>query len=517
MKQALTNPQTKLVLRLRGITKRFGNLIANDAIDLDLNAGEILVLLGENGAGKSTLMSILFGHYTADAGAIEVDGRSLPSGVPAAALAAGIGMVHQHFTLADNLTVLQNIVLGTESLFSLTLALGKARRKLADLSARFGFDVDADARVGDLSVGERQRVEILKALYRDVRVLILDEPTAVLTPQEAASLHTTLRQLVAQGLAVIFISHKLDEVLDVGDRIVVLRGGRVVGEVLPRDVDRRALAALMLGHSVEEPVRHSREVGAKRIELDGISVRDASGRLRLSDVSLTLNAGEILGVAGISGNGQSQLAGVLGGLILPETGRYRLDGEDVTGIDAEGLVARGIGRIPEDRHASGVFGDMTIAETLIAEAYGSPRFSRMRVLKWREIRHFAAEAIAKFSVDCERLDMPARLLSGGNLQKLLLARALTARPRFLVAHQPTRGLDVGAAAYVQSQLLEVCRQGAAVLLISDDLDEILTLADRVAVIFRGRLSSARPRDAVVLEELGMMMAGQLSHELSHAT
>ena len=517
MKQARTKPQTAPALRLRGVSKRFGDLVANNSIDLDLYAGEVLVLLGENGAGKSTLMSILFGHYTADAGTIEVDGHLLPSGVPAAALAAGIGMVHQHFTLADNLSVLQNIVLGTESLFSLKLALSKARKKLAALSARFGLEVDGDARAGDLSVGERQRVEILKALYRDVRVLILDEPTAVLTPQEAASLRATLRLLVKQGLAVIFISHKLDEVLDIADRIVILRGGRVVGEVRPGAVDRRTLAALMLGRSVDEPVRRSREIGAKRIELDNISVRDGLGRLRLSNIYLTLNAGEMLGIAGVSGNGQSQLAGVLSGLIRPVSGRFRLDGEDVTGFGADPLVARGIGRIPEDRHANGVFGDMTIGETLIAEAYRGARFSRWRVLKWREIRHFAAETIARFSVHCERPDMAARLLSGGNLQKILLARALTNSPRFLLAHQPTRGLDVGAAAYVQSQLLEACEQGAAVLLISDDLDEILALADRVAVIFRGRLSSAFPRDAVALEELGMMMAGQSNDEHSLAT
>jgi general nucleoside transport system ATP-binding protein len=496
------------VLRLRGISKSFGTLTANDSIDLDLHGGEILALLGENGAGKSTLMSILFGHYLAERGTIEVNGQPLAPGIPAAALAAGIGMVHQHFALADNLSVLENIVLGTQPLFSLHLDIAQARRKLAALVARFALSVDGEARVAELSVGERQRVEILKALYRDVRILILDEPTAALTPQEAVALHATLRRLVAEGLAVIFISHKLDEVLGIADRILILRAGRLVGEASPREVDRRALAALMLGHPIEQPIRDPRPAGEARVELRGISLRDRDGRVRLSDVSLRLNAGEILGIAGISGNGQSQLADVLGGLIEPDKGTYHLDGRTIAASGAAALIADGVGRIPEDRHASGVFGQMSIAETLIAEAYLEAQFSRLRVLRWRNINAFAAKIVADFSVNCAGIDMPARLLSGGNLQKLFLGRVLARHPRFLIAHQPTRGLDVGAAAYVHARIFEACNAGAGVLLISDDLEEILNLADRVAVMFRGRLSLPMARAAVDLTELALMMSGQ---------
>lgn len=510
-------PRKKPVLRLCGITKHFGSLIANENIDLDLYAGEVLVLLGENGAGKSTLMSILFGHYLADQGTIEVDGRPLAPGIPAAALKAGIGMVHQHFALADNLTVLENVVLGTQRLLSPKLNVAQARKKLGGLATRFGLGIDPDARVARLSVGERQRVEILKALYRDVRILILDEPTAALTPQEAHSLQETLRKLVAEGLGIIFISHKLDEVLGIGDRILILRGGRLVGEASPRGADRRSLAALMLGRPVEEPTREAYHVGQVRVELENISVRDSDGRVRLSNVSLRLHAGEIVGVSGISGNGQSQLADVLGGLILPDTGTYRLDGNNVATFDAAKLVASGVGRIPEDRHASGVFGDMNIPETLIAEEYRGPNFSRLRFLRWPNIKAFAAKIVSEFSVNCERLDMPARHLSGGNLQKLFLGRVLARRPGFLIVHQPTRGLDVGAAAYVHKRIFEACNAGAAVLVISDDLEEVLKLSDRIAVMFRGQLGTPIPRRAVDLAELGLMMSGHVSTEVnSHA-
>jgi general nucleoside transport system ATP-binding protein len=401
LKQALRNPQAEPLLRLRGVSKRFGELVANDDINLELYAGEILVILGENGAGKSTLMSILFGHYVADQGVIEVKNKRLPPGVPAAALAAGIGMVHQHFALADNLTVLENIVLGTQSLFSARLSDKLLRRKLAEMEQRFGLSVAADARVGDLSVGERQRVEILKALYRDARILILDEPTAVLTPQEAAALHSTMKRMAADGFAVIFISHKLDEVLDVGHRVLVLRAGRLVAEVFPRDVDRPTLASLMLGRRIDEPVRSAGNTGEVRVQIEGATVRGVSGRPRLSDLSLTIAVGEIMGIAGISGNGQGQLADLLGGLIRADEGRYHLDGEDVSNFNTRRLITRGVGRIPEDRHAGGLFGDMTTAETLIAEDYHSSRFSRFHILKWRTIKRFASEIIAKFSIGCE--------------------------------------------------------------------------------------------------------------------
>ncbi len=509
--------QAEPVLRLRGITKRFGSLTANDAIDLDLHRGEVVALLGENGAGKSTLMSILFGHYVADEGSVEAFGQPLPPGDPAAALARGIGMVHQHFTLADNLSVLDNVMLGTESLWSWRSGRAAGRDKLRDLSAAFGLEVRADARVGDLSVGERQRVEILKALYRDARILILDEPTAVLTPQESASLRATLGRLVAEGLSIIFISHKLDEVLEIGDRVVVLRGGKVAGQVAVAQADRAMLAGMMVGRTVEQPERRPHSPGAVAVALDAVTVLGEGGRRRLDAVTLQIRAGEIVGLAGVSGNGQSILSDLLAGLVVPDAGHYRLGPEDVSRAGTSGLVARGVGRIPEDRQTSGVIGDMTIPETLIAEDFRARPFSRWGVIDWRAARDFAGRIIRDFDVRAERPDLNARLLSGGNMQKLILGRALARGPRFVLANQPTRGLDVGASAYVHQRLLAARGEGAAILLISEDLDEVLRLSDRVAVMFRGRLQLADPAAGpVTVERLGLMMAGQGFAEADHA-
>jgi len=511
-----SQPSSEPVLRLRGITKRFGTLLANDAVDLDVGAGEVVALLGENGAGKSTLISILFGHYVADAGSVEAFGRPLPPGDPAAALAAGIGIVHQHFTLADNLSVLDNVLLGTEPLLAPRSRRAEGRERLLALARRFGLEVRPEARIGDLSVGEQQRVEILKALYRDARVLILDEPTAVLTPQESTALRTALRRLVDEGLSLVFITHKLDEVLEIGDRVVVLRAGRVAGELPVAGADRARLAALMVGRAVEEPVRRPHRTGADVVVLERVSLRGGDGRPRLDDVSLAVRAGEIVAVAGVAGNGQSALAAVLSGLEPPADGRFLLAGEDVGRARARGLVARGVGRIPEDRHASGVFGDMSIPETLIAEDYARRPQSRFGLIDWPAARRFAGRIVEAFDVRCERVEMRARLLSGGNLQKLLLGRALARNPRFLLAAQPTRGLDVGAAAYVHGRLLAAREEGAAILLISEDLDEVLRLADRVAVMFRGRLSEPEPRERVTVEALGLRMAGQGFGEPAHA-
>ena len=503
------------VLALRGITKRFGALVANDDISLDLQAGEVLALLGENGAGKSTLMSILFGHYVADEGSIEVFGRPLAPGNPKAALAAGIGMVHQHFTLADNLSVLDNVLMGTESLWQPFSRRSAARAKLLDVAQRFGLPVQPDALVGSLSVGERQRVEILKALYRDARILILDEPTAVLTPQESEALFHTLAQMVAQGLSIIFISHKLAEVLRVSHRIAVLRGGKLVAEARTSDTTQAQLALWMVGHAIEGTVRRpTRRVGDAVCVLDHVRTT-GSGHDRLLDVTLTLKAGEITAIAGVSGNGQVALAELLSGTRRTIAGTVRLMGRALAASPAR-LVQRGVARIPEDRHAVGVVGDLPVWENAVSERLRSRAFSR-----WLWVRRGAAKAHARsvekaYDVRGAGLESPARTLSGGNMQKLILGRALLApasapaqsrMPRLIVAHQPTWGLDIGAVAYVQQQLIAARDAGAAVLLISDDLDEVLTLGDRVAVMHGGQLGEPRAASAWTREAIGLAMAG----------
>ena len=509
------------VLRLTGITKRFGKLVANDGIDLTLARGEVLALLGENGAGKSTLMSILFGHYVADAGRIEAFGQPLPPGQPRAALAAGIGMVHQHFALADNLSVLDNVLLGTEPLWQPFSRRSEARARLLAVSQQFGLPVHPDARVGGLSVGERQRVEILKALYRGARILILDEPTAVLTPQESEALFDTLAQMVSQGLSIIFISHKLAEVLRVSHRVAVLRQGRLVAEAPTAGTTQAQLAQWMVGHAVEAAGRRpARHIGSPVCVLQGVGTAptgQAGGHLR--NVSLTLRAGEIVAIAGVSGNGQVALADVLCGVRAPTAGQVTLDGAPLPAQPAW-LVARGVARIPEDRHAVGVVGDLPVWENAVSERLRSRWFAR----PWFQglwVRRRAARAHAQrladtFDVRGAGPDAPARALSGGNMQKLILGRALlppqdangsAPAPRLIVAHQPTWGLDVGAVTFVQHQLLHARDGGAAVLLISDDLDEVLALGDRVAVMHGGHLSEARPVEDWTREAIGLAMAG----------
>lgn len=476
---------TTPALRLKGISKRFGSLVANDSISLDLARGEVLALLGENGAGKSTLVSILFGHYLADEGTIEVDGQPLPPGQPKAALAAGIGMVHQHFTLADNLSVLDNVMLGTEPLWQPFSRRAAARERLLDASRRFGLQVDPGARVGDLSVGERQRVEILKALVRGARILILDEPTAVLTPQESEALFATLAQMVAAGLSVIFISHKLEEVLRVSHRVAVLRGGRLIADLPAQDADKALLAEAMVGRAVAPATKRAHARGAPVVELRG-------------EFELTLHAGELVAVAGVAGNGQQALAEQLFALRVPG----------------------GVARIPQDRHALGVVGELPLWENAVLERYASPAFARFGWVRRERAMSHAKALVERFDVrgtEAAGLWTTTRSLSGGNMQKLILARALagdpgaTAAPPLIVAHQPTWGLDIGAVAYVHQQLLDACAAGSAVLLISEDLDEIFALADRIAVMHAGRLGEARPAHEWTLASIGLAMAGEQAH------
>ncbi len=501
------------VLRLSGITKRFGQLTANDAISFELARGEVLALLGENGAGKTTLMNILFGHYVADEGTVEVFGKRLPPGDPRAALDAGVGMVHQHFTLAENLSVLDNIALGTQPLFSPRLDIRRASERIAALAAEFGLEIDPGRQVSSLAVGERQRVEIVKALYRDAKILILDEPTAVLTPAESTALFATLRRMTAGGLSVIFISHKLHEVMAASDRVVVLRGGKVAGEVRTAGSTPAELARLMVGRDIAPPVVAETLRGAPLLSLAKVSTSPRHG-VPLDDVTLDLRRGEITGLAGVSGNGQATLAALLAGMVPPASGRFSIVDKPVTEWSPRVALERGIGRIPEDRHAVGTIGDMSVAENVALERYRTPRFSRWGFLNADAMRDFAREVIRDYEVKCPSPEARIRLLSGGNMQKLILGRALDGEPAVVLANQPTRGLDVGAVSYVHDRLLAARKRGAALLLISEDLDEILQLSDRVAVMFRGRLIGPFPRGSKTAAEIGALMAG--SAEAAHA-
>ncbi|TQV78410.1 ABC transporter ATP-binding protein [Denitrobaculum tricleocarpae] len=500
------------VLRLEKITKRFGSLVANDGVSLSLARGEVLALLGENGAGKTTLMNILFGHYVADEGQVEVEGKALPPGAPHAAIAAGIGMVHQHFTLADNLTVLDNVVLGTESLWRPWQGRAAARSRLAAMASDFGLSVDPDDLVGDLSVGERQRVEILKALYRDARILIMDEPTAVLTPQEAESLFDTLRRLVERGLSIIFISHKLNEILAISDRVMVLRRGKIVHEMPTESADRHILAEAMVGRAVTRPKADPMEPGQPVLSMTAVSLRPSAGGVALKDVNLKIRAHEVVGIAGVSGNGQVQLAELISGLSRPDSGTLTLFGEIIQQPSPAKVVGLGVGRIPEDRHAEGVIGEMSIWENMISEDLRAKPISNRGLIDHGAARARTEDQIERFDVRCPGPNAETRLLSGGNMQKLILARALSREPGLVLANQPARGLDEGAIAYVHGQLLAARERGAGVLLITEDLEELLALSDRVAVIYHGRLSASLDAKTVSPRELGLMMAGHDPNE-----
>jgi ABC-type uncharacterized transport system ATPase subunit len=504
---------SKPVLEIVGVSKRFGPTLANDTISLSLAKGEIVALLGENGAGKTTLMNILFGHYVPDAGRVLIDGQELPQGRPRAAIRAGIGMVHQHFALAPNLTVLENITTGTESLWSLRSRRAEARAKLLAISKRFGLKVDPDARLGDLSVGEQQRVEILKALYNEARILVLDEPTAVLTQIESERLFATLKDMAAQGLSLIFISHKLDEVMSAADRVVVLRGGRNVAERKASETSKSELAELMVGRTVTRPVREASTPGELVLEAVAVTVR-SGGVDRLKAIDFQLHAGEVLGIIGVSGNGQAMLAQLLSGTRARTGGDLLLFGKAVESLSVEDVVSAGIGRIPEDRNKEGAIGEMAIWENVILERLRA--FSRRGLVDRKVAIAFTQKIIDQFDVRGGTPASRVRLLSGGNMQKLILGRNLINRPRILLAAQPARGLDEGAVAAVHERILEARRQGTAVLLISEDLDEVMALADRIQAIVGGRLSPPIAAEEASARKLGLMMAGEWMNEVAHA-
>lgn len=491
------------VVELRAITKRFGDLVANDRVDLDVRRGEVHALLGENGAGKTTLMRILYGLTQPDAGEIRIDGEPVPIRSPKDAIRAGIGMVTQHFSLVRPMTVAENIVLGRTT--GLRLDLDAARQVVADTAERFGISVEPSAIVADLSVGEQQRVEILKALVGDCRVLILDEPTAVLVPQEVDALFGTLRRLVADGLAVVFISHKLREVRAISDRVSVLRRGALVGTTSGAQ-DERELARMMVGRPTfgVQRMKAAPASGTPVLTLRAVCADGRQGLAALTDLSFDVRPGEIVGIAGVSGNGQTELVEVLSGMRRPTGGSVLVNGRNLAGAGPADVMAAGIGRIPEDRHAS-LIPDLSVAYNLVMERLDD--FRRGGRLDEARIHEHAAELIERFAIRAHPDDRVATL-SGGNIQKVLLARVLSRNPKVLVVSQPTRGLDVGATEYVRSELLARRDAGAGILLVSEDLDELLAIADRLLVMYEGRLVGAMAVADADPERLGMLMAGR---------
>jgi general nucleoside transport system ATP-binding protein len=491
-------------LELRGITKRFGDLVANDGIDFDVRRGEVHALLGENGAGKTTVMRIAYGLTHADAGQVLVDGQVRAIRSPRDAIDAGIGMVTQHFALVRPMTVAENLALGRSR--GMRLDLDEARRRGTDASERFGIHVEPAARVEELSIGQQQRVEILKALSRDCRILILDEPTAVLVPEEVNALFATLRSLVADGMSVVFISHKLAEVRAISDRVSVLRRGRLVGSV-PGVTDERDLAGMMVGRptfGVERPAEAAVPAGSPILRIRDLAANGAHGLPALSEVSLAVAGGEILGVAGVSGNGQTELVEVLSGMRGPTRGSIAVDGVELAGADPTRMMRARVGRIPEDRHAS-LIGDLSVAYNLVLEHLDD--FRRGGRIDEHHIHEHAVGLIDRFDIRARPAD-PVATLSGGNIQKVLLARVLSRDPRLLVVSQPTRGLDVGATEYVRSQLLARRAEGAAIVLVSEDLDELLALSDRLVVLYEGRVVGEMATREADAEQLGMLMAGR---------
>ena len=495
-------------LELRGISKRFPGVLANDQVDFDVKAGEVHALLGENGAGKSTLMKILYGLYHPDEGEIRINDRPITIASPTDAIGLGIGMIHQHFMLVPSLTVAENVALGLPSSRGLLTDLDRVSKRILELAKIYGLKIDPNAYVWQLSVGQQQRVEIIKALYRGAALLILDEPTAVLTPQEVDELFTIMHQMVRDGHALIFISHKLHEVVEISNRVTVLRDGRKIGTRLTSEITKQILANWMVGREIGFiPDRGLTKLGECRLQLDQVSCGSDLGTPGLSNVSLELCSGEILGIAGVSGNGQRELAESITGLRKITSGRVTLESEDVTGFAPADLTQRMLSYIPEERMRDGMIKNFTIAENMILREHHKQPYSRSGFLNLRGISGHADELIAKFHVKTPSRDTLAKNLSGGNIQKVVLARELSRNPRVIVAAQPTRGLDIGATEYVREQLLEQRRKGAAIMLISEDLDEILALSDRIAVIYEGQIMDIVPRDSATPEKLGLLMAG----------
>jgi len=495
-------------LEVKNITKRFPGVLANDNVSLTLEKGEIHALLGENGAGKTTLMNMVYGLYNPDSGQIFIDGQETVIRNPHDAIAKGIGMVHQHFMLIPVFTVAENIILGNETVKGLTLDRAAASKRIRELSKQYGLEIDPDAVVKDLPVGVQQRVEIVKALYRNAKILILDEPTAVLTPQEGEDLFRIMRGLAQRGVSIFFITHKLKEVLAVVDRITVLRGGRVVGETKPTATDENGLAAMMVGREVSLTVEKG-PASPKNVILtvDGLRVKDRRDQVAVNGVSFEVRAGEVLGVAGVQGNGQTELVEALTGLHHSVGGHIHLDGQDVTNASPRKMISGGTAHVPEDRHQFGMVLSYPVADNMVLCSYYQSPFARGIVMDNAAIEENAKKLVAQYDVRTPSVYTLGQALSGGNQQKVVVAREFSRPIKLLIVAQPTRGLDVGSIEFIHKRIIEQRDSGVAVLLVSAELDEIMALSDRIAVMYRGKIVATVDAKAATREQLGLLMAG----------
>ncbi len=501
---------TEVVLRMTGITKQFPGVLANNNVDFELRKGEIHALLGENGAGKTTLMKILYGLYQADDGQIELFGEKATVFSPNDAIGLGIGMVHQHFMLIPQFTVAENIVLGHEPKKFIHLDVASAAKKVQEFSEHYGLKVDPMAKVENISVGMQQRVEILKALYHGADILILDEPTAVLTPQEITDLTQTMRELVARGKSIVFITHKLKEVISIADRVTVIRRGLVIGTRNTSETDSNELAKMMVGRDVELTVQKTPATPGK-VVLDIQDLHAFNNRKlpALRGISLQVRAGEILGIAGVEGNGQTELAEVLTGLRKITGGRILLNGAEIGGLSPRKIIEKNVSYVPEDRQRRGLVLDFSLAENIVFKNFYRPPFAKGVKILWDKVQDYALKLIDEFDIRTPNEKVPVASLSGGNQQKVILARELSSDPDLLVIAQPTRGLDVGAIEFVHNRVVEARDQGKAVLLISLELDEIMALSDRIAVVYEGEIVGEMPASDATEEQLGLLMAGAI--------
>ena len=494
---------------MKAITKRFYGVVANDSIDLAIYGGEVHALLGENGAGKTTLMNILYGLYRADSGEILIRGERVAIKSPRDAIALKIAMVHQHFQLIPTLNVAENVGLGLKAKREPLLNLERVVSRINELAKEYGLLVNPEAVVAQLSVGERQRVEIIKALYREPDTLILDEPTSVLTPQEAEGLFSFMRSMAAEGRAVVVITHKLPEVMSVSDRVTVLRHGKVVARLRTKETNPDELAEKMVGREVPhiEGMPYGKPTEKTALEIQQVSALNDKGALALDGMSLSLKGGEILGLAGVAGNGQTELAEILTGMRKVISGKVFVQGSDITNASPREMIKRGVGQIPEDRMGSGLVLDMSIAENLVLEVRSDPKFERRFLVDNESVHQNAKRLVEEYSISCGGVDAPARTLSGGNMQKLILAKVLSRKPQVLIAAQPTSGLDVGATEFITEKLREQRSLGVGILLISSDLTEIVSLSDRIACVYEGKIMGIVPAATADARQIGLMMGG----------